>query len=67
MLSVALQVPPQAAHGSQSTRASPGLCFARHKHFMGISGVSNPSCSVGSVRSLLSTHTPTSRQGLGGN
>lgn len=65
-------VPPQAARGYQaehkphSTRASPGLHFARHKHFMGISGVSNPSCSVGSVTSLLSTHTPTSRQGLGG-
>lgn len=53
-------------HKPHSTsRASPGLHFARHKHFMGISGVSNPSCSVGGVRSFLSTHTPASRQGLG--
>lgn len=54
-------------HKPPRTRASPGLHSARHKHFMGISGVSNPSCSAGSVRSLLSTHTATSRQGLGGH
>lgn len=53
-------------HKPRSTRASPGLHFARHKHLMGISGVSNPSCSVGGVRSFLSTHTLASRQGLGG-
>lgn len=45
-------------HKPHSTRARPGLPFARHKHLMSISGVSNPSCSVGGVRSFLSTLTP---------
>lgn len=55
-------------HKPHSTRARPGLPFARHKHLMSISGVSNPSCSVGGVRSFLSTLTPSlPGRGLGGN
>lgn len=61
-----LLVAIRTQHKPPNTRASPGLHSARHKYSIGISGVSNPSCCVGSVRSLLSTHTPTSRQRLGG-